>query len=45
MKPDPLPIESINHVADSRVTQYFFRDPDGYHIEIGSYPPVRQLDE
>lgn len=29
-----------NYVADRNVTQLFFRDPDGHHIEIGCYPPV-----
>ena len=33
-----------NYVADSNVTQLFFHDPDGNHIEIGSYPPVRELE-
>lgn len=31
-----------NHVADRNVTQLFFHDPDGRHIEIGCYPPVRE---
>jgi len=31
-----------NYVADRDVTQLFFRDPDGYHIEIGRYPAVRE---
>ncbi len=26
------------HVADTQVTQLFFLDPDGNHIEIGCYP-------
>lgn len=30
-----------NYVADRDVTQLFFRDPDGYHIEIGNYPTVK----
>ncbi len=29
-----------NYVADRNVTQIFFHDPDGNHIEIGCYPPV-----
>lgn len=28
-----------NFVADRNVTQIFFHDPDGHHIEIGNYPP------
>lgn len=44
LKQHGIPFKT-NYVADSRVTQYFFRDPDGNHIEIGSYPPVRQLDD
>lgn len=31
-----------NYVADRDVTQLFFRDPDGYHIEVATYPPVRE---
>lgn len=31
-----------NYVADRDVTQLFFHDPDGHHIEIGCYPPVRE---
>jgi catechol 2,3-dioxygenase-like lactoylglutathione lyase family enzyme len=31
-----------NYVKDSGVTQFFFHDPDGNHIEIGTYPPVRE---
>ena len=31
-------------VPDVGVTQLFFQDPEGYHIEIGSYPPARELD-
>ena len=29
-----------NQIADTGVKQLFFRDPDGYHIEVGSYPPT-----
>lgn len=29
-----------NFVADTGVTQIFFHDPDGNHIEIGTYPPT-----
>jgi catechol 2,3-dioxygenase-like lactoylglutathione lyase family enzyme len=32
-----------NTVADTGVTQYFFQDPDGNHIEIGTYAPARLL--
>ncbi len=28
-----------NRQADTTVRQLFFRDPDGFHIEVGSYPP------
>lgn len=31
-----------NYFKDSGVTQLFFHDPDGNHIEIGTYPPVRE---
>ena len=29
-----------NEIVDRGIKQLFFRDPDGYHIEIGSYPPT-----
>jgi len=29
-----------NYVADTDVTQLFFHDPDGNHIEIGTFPEV-----
>jgi len=32
-----------NYVNDTGVTQLFFHDPDGNHIEIGMYLPVREL--
>ena len=32
-----------NVVPDTGVTQLFFLDPDGNHIEIGTYPPAREL--
>ena len=38
-----IPYKS-NYVADSGVTQLFFHDPDGNHIELGTYPPVRPLE-
>ncbi len=31
-----------NHVPERDVTQLFFHDPDGRHIEVASYPPVRE---
>ena len=31
-----------NHVPERNVTQLFFRDPDGHHIEIGNYPPTKE---
>lgn len=32
-----------NYVKDTGVTQLFFHDPDGNHIEIGTYLPVQEL--
>ena len=32
-----------NFVKDTGVTQMFFHDPDGNHIEVGTYPPVQEL--
>jgi glyoxylase I family protein len=29
-----------NVVADRGIQQIFFRDPDGHHVEIGTYPPT-----
>jgi catechol 2,3-dioxygenase-like lactoylglutathione lyase family enzyme len=29
-----------NVIADRGITQIFCRDPDGHHIEIGTYPPT-----
>jgi glyoxylase I family protein len=29
-----------NVVADRNITQIFCRDPDGHHVEIGTYPPT-----
>ncbi len=34
-----------NYVADVRVRQLFFRDPDGNQIEIGTDPPAQELTE
>ncbi len=31
-----------NFVEDVKVTQIFFHDPDGNHVEVGNYPPVRE---
>ncbi|MCC7087032.1 MAG: VOC family protein [Pirellulales bacterium] len=29
-----------NEVPDLGIKQLFFQDPDGYHIEVGKYPPL-----
>jgi catechol 2,3-dioxygenase-like lactoylglutathione lyase family enzyme len=29
-----------NEIVDRGIKQIFFRDPDGHHIEIGTYPPT-----
>jgi catechol 2,3-dioxygenase-like lactoylglutathione lyase family enzyme len=29
-----------NVVADKNIVQIFCRDPDGHHVEIGTYPPT-----
>jgi catechol 2,3-dioxygenase-like lactoylglutathione lyase family enzyme len=29
-----------NEIKDHGIKQLFFRDPDGYHIEVGTYPPT-----
>jgi catechol 2,3-dioxygenase-like lactoylglutathione lyase family enzyme len=29
-----------NEIVDRGIRQIFFRDPDGHHIEIGTYPPT-----
>jgi catechol 2,3-dioxygenase-like lactoylglutathione lyase family enzyme len=29
-----------NVIADRGITQLFCRDPDGHHVEIGTYPPT-----
>jgi catechol 2,3-dioxygenase-like lactoylglutathione lyase family enzyme len=31
----------VNYQAGTGVKQLFFRDPDGHHVEIGSYGPTR----
>lgn len=31
-----------NYVPERNVTQFFFHDPDGHHIEIGNYPPTKE---
>jgi catechol 2,3-dioxygenase-like lactoylglutathione lyase family enzyme len=28
----------INIQTETQVKQIFFRDPDGHHVEVGSYP-------
>lgn len=34
-----------NFVAKTGVKQLFFHDPDGNHIEVGTYPAVQELTE
>ena len=29
-----------NKVPERKIKQLFFQDPDGFHIEIGTYPPL-----
>jgi catechol 2,3-dioxygenase-like lactoylglutathione lyase family enzyme len=29
-----------NTIADTGISQVFFQDPDGNHIEVGTYPPT-----
>ncbi len=29
-----------NEVPERNIKQVFFQDPDGFHIEIGTYPPL-----
>jgi catechol 2,3-dioxygenase-like lactoylglutathione lyase family enzyme len=29
-----------NEVPDRKIKQLFFHDPDGFHIEVGTYPPL-----
>ena len=29
-----------NEVPDRKIKQLFFQDPDGFHIEVGTYPPL-----
>jgi len=29
-----------NVIADRNIAQIFVRDPDGHHVEIGTYPPT-----
>ncbi len=33
-----------NYVADTGITQLFFLDPDGNHIEVGTYPPGQPME-
>ena len=35
----------VNTVPETSVTQLFFQDPDGFHIEIGTYPPTREVED
>ena len=44
LKQHCIPYES-NYVEDTGVTQLFFHDPDGNHIEIGSYPSPQERTE
>ncbi len=44
LKEHGIPYKS-NFVAGTGVTQLFFHDPDGNHIEIGNYPPGRPLND
>lgn len=32
-----------NFVAKTGVKQFFFRDPDGHHVEVGNYPPTPEF--
>jgi len=34
-----------NVVPERNTQQIFFRDPDGYHIEVGVYPPTIEMDD
>lgn len=34
----------VNIQTGTGLKQIFFRDPDGHHIEIGTYPPAIELD-
>ena len=29
-----------NEVPERNIKQLFFQDPDGFHIEVGTYPPL-----
>ncbi len=31
-----------NYVAERDLTQLFFHDPDGHHIEVGTYPTMTE---
>jgi catechol 2,3-dioxygenase-like lactoylglutathione lyase family enzyme len=33
----------VNDVPQTKVKQVFFHDPDGNHIEVGTYPPAREI--
>lgn len=32
-----------NMIVDRGIPQIFFRDPDGHHIEVGTYPPTPEF--
>jgi len=32
-----------NEVPQRNIKQLFFQDPDGFHIEVGTYPPLPPL--
>lgn len=32
----------VNIQDDSGIRQIFFRDPDGHHVEVATYPPTRE---
>jgi catechol 2,3-dioxygenase-like lactoylglutathione lyase family enzyme len=34
-----------NMIVDRGIPQIFFRDPDGHHIEVGTYPPTPEFVE
>jgi catechol 2,3-dioxygenase-like lactoylglutathione lyase family enzyme len=33
----------VNVQTETGVRQVFFRDPDGHHVEVGTYPPTREF--
>lgn len=32
----------VNIQADTSLKQIFFRDPDGHHVEVATYPPTKE---